>query len=491
MLHDEHGIPHLYCLDHLLQMVAVVAYDANVLAVFDGEDIENETTTTGPAAETDPNIIGKIVSSEVLKKVRRLVGFFNKSTQARTELQNIQKEQAKTTSHQVDIIQDVVTRWWSTLAMLDRLFHLRESLIIYASRHPFPKASRSSEKSVEMLSHDEWEALDMLRAVLEPFKVAQKILEGNKYVTSSLVVHIVYSTRLELKSLLQSSCKNQSIVKLVEKMTKKFDEIFGTKMDGNNLLVTVNDAVQRGFRNRQVGLNKALFYAHILDPRFKNHRPAGMSKHTRSELWSRLEDEAVKIVWAEEERKKRGDRTTEIISDSSDDDDPEVEVLSDNNLQQMNQNELFWWKYAKIYQSSGASDADDNSNSGDYDSCHDRCATEIRRYRKAKTPLSSNMSPDLNILEWWKVNREEFPIVWKLAQLYLAIPASAASSERAFSIAGNIVTSEQNRLNSELVEAVHLLHENAWLIREQRKTFFSPQALAIGLDSGANDDESN
>jgi len=312
MLNEQHGIPHLYCLDHLLQMVAVVAYDANILAVVDDKELQNEMITTAPTTDIQtgdggqehPAIPGKVVSTDLLKKVRRLVGYFNKSTQARANLRTIQKEQEKTKTRQVDIIQDVVTRWWSTLAMLDRLFHLRESLIIYASRHPFPKASKASEKTVEMLSHDEWEALDMLRAVLEPFKVAQKILEGNKYVTSSLVSHIVYSTRLELKAVMQVSRNNQSVVALLEKMTKKFDEIFGISVDGKNLFV-FNDSVQRGFRNRQVGLNKALLFAHILDPRFKDRGPAGFSKQDRSELWSRLKDEAVKITWAEEQAKKQ------------------------------------------------------------------------------------------------------------------------------------------------------------------------------------------
>ncbi len=99
------------------------------------------------------------------------------------------------------------------------------------------------------------------------------------------------------------------------------------------------------------------------------------------------------------------------------------------------------------------------------------------------------MSPDLNILDWWKENCEEFPIVWKLAQVYLAIPATAAPSERAFSVAGNIVTSKRNRLSLELVEAVHILHENAWIIREQRETFFSPPAWAEDEDTSNKNNE--
>jgi len=157
MHHEEHGKWHLYCLDH-----AVVAYDANILAIFDGEEIENEMTTTGPTTEgqTDEQhltIVGKIVSSDLWKKDCQLVGYFNKLIQARAELHNVKKEEEKIKTQQIDIIQDVVTYWWSTLKMMDILFHLCESLIIYARRAIFKSVKMIIRK---MLSHDEWEALD-------------------------------------------------------------------------------------------------------------------------------------------------------------------------------------------------------------------------------------------------------------------------------------------------------------------------------------------
>jgi hypothetical protein len=41
--------------------------------------------------------------------------------------------------------------------------------------------------------------------------------------------------------------------------------------------------------------------------------------------------------------------------------------------------------------------------------------------------------------EWWKAKASYFPTVWLLAQYYLAIPATSASSERSFSVAGRIL----------------------------------------------------
>jgi len=254
ILHDQHNIQHIYCMDHLLQLVAVLAYDAHVLAAPDEEDNNdhvpalasvNDSLDDGQHEQRDDtnNVSApKVVSSELLKKVCRLVGFFNKSTQARADLRTIQKEQEKTKACQVDVIQDVVTRWWSTLSMLDRLFHLRDALAIYATRHPFPKASSKSERSIEILTHEEWKALDLLHSVLAPFKVAQQVLEGNKYVTASLVPYIVYIVRIELNVLLQSTNSNPTVNALVVKMMTKYDEIFGPTLQ-------VVDQIQRGAHN--------------------------------------------------------------------------------------------------------------------------------------------------------------------------------------------------------------------------------------------------
>ena len=57
----------------------------------------------------------------VMEDARHLVGHFMKSTQA---MDNLLQDQNR--SKPLKVIQDVTTRWWSTLSMIDRLITLQE-----------------------------------------------------------------------------------------------------------------------------------------------------------------------------------------------------------------------------------------------------------------------------------------------------------------------------------------------------------------------------
>ena len=47
------------------------------------------------------------------------------------------------------------------------------------------------------------------------------------------------------------------------------------------------------------------------------------------------------------------------------------------------------------------------------------------------------------ILTWWKEHAARFPYLSQLARRYLAMPATSASVERLFSVAGQIVTAKR------------------------------------------------
>ena len=63
-------------------------------------------------------------------------------------------------------------------------------------------------------------------------------------------------------------------------------------------------------------------------------------------------------------------------------------------------------------------------------------------------------------LEWWKENETFFPNLSVLAKKYLAIPASSVSSERVFSLTGNIVNKKRARLSERTIGMITFMNKN-------------------------------
>ena len=70
---------------------------------------------------------------------------------------------------------------------------------------------------------------------------------------------------------------------------------------------------------------------------------------------------------------------------------------------------------------------------------------EMRRYEACPNP-----GRNADILAFWKLNQEAFPLLARMARIVLAIPASSAKSERVFSTGGLIVTSKRFALSFSL-----------------------------------------
>ncbi|CAN0321869.1 unnamed protein product [Discosporangium mesarthrocarpum] len=81
---------------------------------------------------------------------------------------------------------------------------------------------------------------------------------------------------------------------------------------------------------------------------------------------------------------------------------------------------------------------------------------EIARFR-ATPGLALDASGD-DVLASWAKHQHGFPYLARLAVVHHAIPATSATSERVFSAACNTVTKKCNRLGSEMVVALVVLH---------------------------------
>jgi hypothetical protein len=168
---EEMGVSHIFCADHILQLTAKKAYlngwfnaGTNGVTLNDAEMLD----------------LDEVDDLDTMKKARRLVEHFNKSIQQLEKLLKNRKNKDTCTGKQaVGMIVDVVTRWWSTYSMCERLIYLQPALAALAVDNKLP--------DYILLNETDWKILRQVHQLLKPFKIAQKLLEGDKYVMLSLL----------------------------------------------------------------------------------------------------------------------------------------------------------------------------------------------------------------------------------------------------------------------------------------------------------------
>ena len=76
-------------------------------------------------------------------------------------------------------------------------------------------------------------------------------------------------------------------------------------------------------------------------------------------------------------------------------------------------------------------------------------------------------------LAWWKSRSSAYPYLSKTVKFYMCVQATSVSSERAFSLTGNLVTKKRNRLLPENVNMLSFLHANHTKIPSHTPIHFS------------------
>jgi len=101
------------------------------------------------------------------------------------EISNMNKDGLRT-----KLVQDLVTRWNSTLAMLTSVFESHSSIRMVLTSNPETKKKYIHE----LLTDKELGIVEDLILLLDPFLEMTKLVSGSKYVTSSIVLPAI--TRL-------------------------------------------------------------------------------------------------------------------------------------------------------------------------------------------------------------------------------------------------------------------------------------------------------
>ena len=193
---------------------------------------------------------------ECMKSARALVGQFNSSSQASAELLDIQDR-----TNPLKIVQDVATRWWSTFGMISRLLDLKDSFSSLVERNLLSRDTN--------LMDDQWDALCDIKALLEPFMIVQKVLEGQKYPTASLVPYLIKKVRDGLEKVAANN-RLPAIRDLASNMLKDDTNGYNTYWGSGEPGTIFDEHLTIGNRNRAKGCPLPTLIASALDPRLKH-----------------------------------------------------------------------------------------------------------------------------------------------------------------------------------------------------------------------------
>lgn len=177
------------------------------------------------------------IESDLLEKIKTIVTHFRKSTSANKKLSTYQisngaKEPKK-------LLQNIDTRWNSTLYMIERFVELESSIRGTLGLLDNPP---------EGLSINEWKITKELCLVLRPFEEATKAVSGDKYMTASIVIVLSQGLQNVCNELLKQNSDTR-----VNDVVKK-------------LLSGMQDKDRWG----SIVNSKTLVCCTFLDPRFKN-----------------------------------------------------------------------------------------------------------------------------------------------------------------------------------------------------------------------------
>jgi len=340
---------------------------------------------------------------EALKAARSLVGSIKSSSQAAADLSTLLVSLGQP---DLTVIQDVVTRWWSTYSMVARLLQLKPALeLLYSTR-----------KVKQKLAAAEWTVLEHVHLLLKPFMSVQKALEGEQYVTISLVPFLLAQLRAKLAAVSPFS----PVAAVSAVMLTQFNQRFG---DGTVESLPVKMAI-----------------AAALDPRTKELQGIATAEH--AVVWAEVKkmvEDAHPEPKASEDDADAGTTAAAPAAAGATAAAPAAAAVEDDD-------DLSGDMFAGLMQQPTA-----GASTPVVPQHKERLLRQFNLEMTYFTDLPVLLHRDANKrpndpLKWWREHCKHMPLLSEVARKVLCIPATSASSERLFSTAGLTVTDKRSRL---------------------------------------------
>lgn len=253
------------------------------------------------------------------------------------------------------------------------------------------------EKGKGVPTCEDWNNARLILPFLKIFYEAMLRISGTSYVTSNVYMLEVFGIGRRIRKMCHS--KDVSIRRMAERLRKKYDEYWGNPDTLNMLLliaVIFNPRCKVGYMNW------------IINQIFDLGEAANLKEKLESCLKLLFEE----YIDGEEEPQN---------------DSQEARFDEDGK-----ENPYSWNQFLQSTRHKSS------------------VRFELNKYLEEDIETS----PDLDILNWWKLNSNRFPILANIAREVLAIPVSTIASEFAFSTGAKMLDSYCSFLTPELLEAL-------------------------------------
>lgn len=386
-----------------------------------------------------------------MKAARECIEAFTKSTQNMEKLVKFQLETAiaQYASREValKVIQDVPTRWWSTVRCLRRLRFLKKAIMSLVA---------SEEVKCAVPTEDQWAILHQIEIALEPMAEFQRTLEGDSYVTGSLAILAVYQIRRQYVDVLESDFTLGPVCELTKVLLKDFDERFVPADEEGHVRYTGRADIGKG--NRYIYLHPYFMIASLLDPRVKGHLfghdPERDYLMTESD-YHLLKKDVIEFMVEQKLATMKSDVAGAKESAAT----GEAEKSSGNLGKAIDKIAQKWGSFAKKPVAAAKKAADRAA-------IVTTCTVELEEYLQAEGLDIQALNEETgkieytNPLVWWKDHADDFPVVAKLARVFLSIPATSAPSERVWSEASQVISAKRASLSKSISSGIMFVKRN-------------------------------